>query len=110
VADDAVQVAALESAPVILDAVQETHAPLNKEYPELHAVTVTVVPFTLHALALVPQEAHEVPLGPYPLLQVIQAVELQVAQLVPQAVQLPEAAVKINPEPQADKILKDPPT
>jgi len=41
---------------------------------------------------------------------VIQAVELHEAQLVPQAVHDPEAAVKMNPEPQEDKILKVPPT
>jgi len=110
VADAAVQAAALGSAPYMLDDVQETHEPLNNEYPVLHRVFVTVVPFTVQVLALLPQAAHEVPFGPYPMLQVMQAVELQVAQLVPQAVQLPEAAVKMKPEPQADKILKLPPT
>jgi len=77
----------------------------------LHAVFVTVVPLIVQAAALLPQATQAVPLIPYPVVeQVIQAVELQTPQLVPQAVQLPEAPVKINPEPQVDKMLKDPPT
>lgn len=109
VAELAVQAVAIGSEPVT-PAVQETHEPEYKAYPVLHAVLVTVVPFTLQNLALEPQAAHDVPFDPYPLKQVMQAVELQAAQLVPQAVQLPEAAVKMNPEPQLDKILRLPPT
>jgi len=108
-ADVAVQVRACVSDPVDPE-MQETHAPPNNAYLELHAVIVTVVPLMVQAAAFAPQEAADVPLTPYPLRGVIQAVELQVAQLVPQAVQLPEAPVKMNPEPQLDKILKAPPT
>jgi len=90
--------------------VQETHAPLYKANPALQAVLVIVVPLTVQVMAFEPQATPEVPLIPYPTLAVIQLVELQVRQLVPQAVQDPEAAVKMNPEPQLDKILKDPPT
>jgi len=109
VAEVAVQVAAFGSAPVVPE-VQLTQAVPNKAYPLLQAVIVIVVPFTVQVLALEPQETAAVPLTPYPVYGVIQLVELQAAQLVPQAVQLPEAAPKMNPEAQLDKIVKDPPT
>jgi hypothetical protein len=72
----------------------------------LQEVIASVPLVNVHVAAFDPHEAQLVPFKPNPLAHVIQDVELQVLQFVPNAVQLPEGLLNKNPTEQDCKIFK----